>query len=399
MKYAIVLGDGMADHPVETLGGKTPLAAARTPHMDRVAADGRVGLVHTIPQGMPPGSDVANLAIMGYDPARWYTGRAPLEAASLDVALAPGDLAFRCNFVTVAEGTMADYSAGHITTREAKVLVDTLNEKLGSAALRFHAGTSYRNLMVMSDVADMALQTTPPHDILDQPIEGHWPKGEGADEIKALMARSQDILAEHDVNRVRTDMGENPANMIWLWGEGRRPALTSFAERFGVTAAVICAVDLVRGIAKSIGWTVVPVEGATGYLDTDYAAKGRAAVEALETHDLVFVHVEAPDEAGHSGDARAKVEAIERIDADIVAPLLDSLAGRGVYRMMVLCDHPTPVALRTHVAEPVPVALCGTGITPMRELAYTESDAAHGEVDIDRGHDLMEYFLQSGLRP
>lgn len=393
MKYAIVVPDGLADFPLEELDGKTPIEVARVPNMDAVSRAGKLGTAVTIPEGMPAGSDVANLSLLGYDPRRYYTGRAPLEAASLGVGLGAEEVAFRCNLVTVSDGVMVDYSAGHIRTEEARVLLGLLSQQLAGEEVTFHLGTSYRHLMVYRGSEPMEVHTTPPHDIMGEPIERHLPRGRGAELLVRLMERSRAVLAGHEVNAVRRDLGENPATMIWLWGEGRRPEMPSFQERFGLRAGVISAVDLINGIGVLLGMERIRVPGATGYYDTDYAAKGRYAVEALERLDLVYVHVEAPDEAAHDGSARMKVETLERIDRYVVGPLWEALKERGEYRMMVVSDHYTSTERRTHVAEPVPFAICGTGIEPIRELPFSEANAAMGELEIDQGHLLMEYFL------
>ena len=394
MKYAVVVPDGMADHPIERLGNRTPLEAAATPNMDIVAASGRLGLVCHTPLVLPPGSDVAMLSVLGYDPTTCYTGRAPLEAASMGIELGPSDVAFRCNLVTVDGDAMADHSAGHISNREAAVLVELLNEKLGSDTVRFYPGVGYRHLMVYRGPERLTAECTPPHDILDQPIARHLPRGAGADLLIRLMERSRGLLAGHDINDVRIDLGENPANMIWLWGGGTRPSLEPFAQRYGKRGAVIAAVDLVRGIAASVGLDIIKVEGATGYIHTNFAGKGQAAIEALGTHDFAFVHIEAPDEASHQGNIQAKVDAIEAVDEHIVGPLLAALASRGEYRLLVLPDHPTPLEVRTHVAEPVPFAYCGTGVGDRSGLSFTEPNAAQTGLLVEPGHLLLGTFLR-----
>jgi 2,3-bisphosphoglycerate-independent phosphoglycerate mutase len=397
VKYAIVVPDGMADHPIERLGGRTPLEAAAKPNLDRLAREGRLGLVSHTPKGLPPGSDVALLSVLGYDPTQGYTGRAPLEAASMGIDLQPGETAFRCNLITAAADTLADHSAGHISSQEAAVLVGLLNQKLGSEVIHFHPGVGYRHLMVYRGPKPIRAECTPPHDILDQSIAKHLPRGQGAEILTDLMKRSRDLLGPTDINDVRIDLGQNPANMIWLWGGGTRPQFRAFQDTYGRRAAVIAAVDLVRGIAVTLGMDVIQVEGATGYIQTNYAGKGRAAVEALRDHDLVFVHIEAPDEAGHQGNIQAKVDAIEAIDKHIVGPLADALAAMGDHRLLVLPDHPTPIDLRTHVAEPVPFAYAGSGVGEPSRRLYTEANAAETGLLIDPGYRLMGIFL--GSRP
>ena len=393
MKYCIIVPDGMADDPLEVLGGRTPLEAAETPAMDRVAAAGRVGLVRLVPPGMPPGSDVANLSLVGYDPRRYYTGRAPLEAAAMGLQLAPGQVAFRANLVTVTDGVMRDYSAGAISTREARVLVDALNRALESDEVRFYPGVSYRHVMIYSGSEPMEVTTTPPHDIIDQPVAGHLPVGRGQELVRRIMSLSRDVLAGHDINRVRIDLGENPATQVWLWGQGPAPRMPAFRERFGLEGAAITAVDLIKGLARIIGWRVVEVPGATGYYDTDYSAKGLYALAALEESDLVFVHIEAPDEAGHHGDVRNKVRAIERIDSEIVEPVARALKQVRDYRLLVLPDHPTPISRRTHTADPVPFAMCGRGVPVDRCRRFSESEAAKSGLSVDPGEVLMEILL------
>jgi len=395
VKYAIVIPDGAADRPSALLNGRTPLEVARLPNMNRIAAEGRLGTVQTIPAGQSAGSDVAILALLGYDPEKNYTGRAPLEAVARGIDLGPEDWVFRCNLVTVAEEEMVDYSAGHISTQEAKVLIQALQERLGTETLRFYSGIGYRHLVVVRGEV-FKVRTAAPHDFLGSPIKRHLPKGKNAARLKELMLASREVLAEHPVNKVRRDLGENPATQIWLWGQGRKPALESFAARWGLRGAAITAVDLVRGIALLIGWDVIEVDGATGYYDTNYAGKGRAAVEALKTHDLVVVHVEATDEAGHNGDGREKVRALEAIDREVVGPVLEALEAQGdPWRILVAPDHETPLDLRTHDRQPVPFAMMGSGLAGARPGgAMTEAEARKTGMHVAVGHELMEYFLK-----
>ncbi len=404
MKYAIIVPDGMADRPLERLSGRTPLEAAATPNMDRVAGEGRLGLTCHTPKGLPPGSDVALLSVLGYDPRECYTGRAPLEAASMGIELAPGEVALRCNLVTTFEGAMADHSAGNISTAEGAALIERLNQavrekppncppKVTADQISFHPGVGYRHLMLYRGEAPMDPSCTPPHDIIDQPIRKHLPRGKGANLLRNIIQWSEEVLADTDVNDVRTDLGQNPANRVWLWGGGTRPHLQPFVQRHGLRGAAIAAVDLVKGIAISLGFDAPHVPGATGYLQTNYAGKGQAAVAALEDHDLVFVHVEAPDEAGHQGDIQAKVDAIEAVDQHVVGPVIEALAQAGDYRLLVLPDHPTPIAVRTHVAEDVPFAWCGSDVAEGSGERFTEGAAARTGLTVRPGHRLMAAFL------
>jgi 2,3-bisphosphoglycerate-independent phosphoglycerate mutase len=392
MKYAIIIPDGAADLPIAELGGKTPLEAAHTPNMDRIAATGKVGTVRNVPKGMYCGSDVAIMSVLGYDPRQYYTGRAPLEAAAQGLTLAPDETVFRCNLITVVDGLMEDYSAGHISTGEAAALIGELNRILGGEHVKFHPGISYRHLMTFK--GDMQVETTPPHDITGKPVQQFLPTGKGADLLRTIIDRSQAILATHEINTVRRDLGENPATSVWLWGQGKMPQLPDFRSRFGVSGAAITAVDLIRGMARLIGWTNIDVQGATGYIDTNYAGKGAAAAEALDKYDLVLVHVEAPDEAGHIGNVDAKVQAIASIDQHVVGPLMTRLRKEGDdWRILVLPDHPTPCSIRTHTEAAVPFAIAGKRITAVVGKSYSEKEAADGDLHIDHGNELMEYFL------
>lgn len=393
MKYAIIVPDGMADRPIEKLGGKTPLEMAETANMDKVVYIGRLGRVKTVPKGMAAGSDVAIMSVLGYDPLQHHPGRASLEAANLGMTVSEDDAVFRCNLVTISDGAMADYSAGQITTKEAEVLVATLNEKLSTETVSFHLGTGYRHIMLLRGGASISPKCFPPHDILLKNISKYLPSGDGADVLTNIMERSGLILAEHEVNRVRIDLGENPANMVWLWGMGLTPHIPSFRESYELTGAVVAAVDLVKGLAKIIGWDQVDVAGATAGLDTNYEGKGDAAIDALKEHDLVLVHIEATDEAGHAGNISAKIDAIHEVDAHIVGPIMRYLQEQEDYRLLVLPDHPTPIELRTHSADPVPFALCGSNVAPDHHETFTETQADESDLLIEPGHELMEYFL------
>ena len=393
MKYAIILLDGAADVPLDELDGKTPLQAAEIPHIDWISSHGKIGTVRNIPEQLPAGSDVAIMSVLGYDPRRQYTGRAPLEAAAMGLDLDDDEWVFRCNLVTIVDGVMADYAAGHITNKEAHTLIHELNKSLGCDEVRFYPGLSYRHLMTYK--GEVNVKTTPPHDILMRKAEGHLPTGRGADRLRDLIKRSGEVLGEHAINAVRRDLGENAATSIWLWGEGKTPHLAPFESRFGLRGAAITAVDLVRGLAKLIGWDRIEVEGATGYLDTNYAGKGAAAVEAVGEYDLVFTHIEAPDEAGHNANAQGKVTAIEQIDEHIVGPVLRRLREEedGQWRILALPDHPTPCTVRTHTRDAVPFALAGEGVKMVVGASFDEDSAARADLHIPRGCELMEYFL------
>lgn len=394
MKYVVFIGDGMSDEPMAELDGQTPLMVARSPNLDRMVQDGMGGWCRITPPGYPPGSDVANLGVLGYDVGGCYTGRSPLEAAAMGVALGEDDVAFRCNLVTLSEDhrVMADFCAGHIGTEEAAELVRSVDERLGTETLRFHPGVGYRHLLVWRGGA-AEMSCTPPHDIPDRPIIEHLPKGPGSDILLRLMRDSWRLLTDHPVNRARTARDDRPANSLWLWGQGRRPAVQAFQERFGKSGGMISAVDLLKGIAVNIGFENFEVAGATGWIDTDYHGKAAACIEGLARHDLMCVHVESPDEAGHAGRVDYKVRAIEDFDAKIVGPVLEYLRGQGAYRAVACPDHPTPIARRTHTRDPIPFALCGTGIDPDRNAAYDERLLETGSRSFDPGHRMMEYLL------
>jgi 2,3-bisphosphoglycerate-independent phosphoglycerate mutase len=395
-KYAIIVPDGAADEPLEQLGGKTPLEAADTPNMDEVCRRGRLGLVKTVPDGFEPGSDVAQMSLLGYDPHQYYRGRAPVEAAARDIPLKQTDWVFRCNLVTVADGKMADHSSGHISTEEGVALIRALASEIHDPRLELHTGVSYRHLLVCRDM-DFDVRTYPPHDFIGTPVEKILPRGKGADLLLDLMSLSQKIFATHEVNRVRADLGENQASSVWFWGQGRQVYLESFHKRYGLPGAAITAVDLVRGLAKLVGFDLIQVPGATGFVDTNYAGKGAAAVEALERYDVVFVHVEAPDEASHAGNAQMKLKAIEEVDKHVVGPLLKAIEKYDTWRILVLPDHPTNVKGGAHSAQPVPFAMCGTGLDGILDLRFSEKDAAASGFKIEKGCELMEYFLRSGM--
>lgn len=396
MKYVVLVPDGAADYPLDVLGGKTPLAAAHTPHMDRLAREGAGGLVQMIPAERHPGSDIGNLEIFGYDSRVHYTGRSPLEAASMGVDLGPDGIAFRLNLIHCDQDTLVDYSAGHISTEEARELVEAIGAELGRSDLRFYAGNSYRHLLVF-DRGPEELASYPPHDIMGQSIAQHLPSGQGQELIRELMEKAKPILAEAEVNKRRAANGDKTANAIWLWGSGRALALDSLDSKYGFNGGVISAVDLVRGIGQSAGLRVIDVPGITGYLDTNFEGKAEYALAALERDNFVYVHVEAPDEAGHNGDPEAKKQAIEDFDARVVAPILAGLERLGPCRILMTPDHRTPIALRTHSREPVPFVLWGEGIEADALQAYNESAGEKGSMQVAHGHWLMEYLR--GTRP
>ncbi|MBF0308924.1 MAG: cofactor-independent phosphoglycerate mutase [Magnetococcales bacterium] len=394
MKFAVFLGDGMSDLPMVELEGRTPLMVARTPHLDRMVSKGIGGWSRNTPEGYYPGSDVANLGVLGYDVRGTYSGRSPLEATAMGVELGPSDVAFRCNLVTLsADGIlMEDFSAGHISNEESVLLMQSLNELFADSGFRFYPGVGYRNLAVWSGGGDL-LQCTPPHDISGQPIAAYLPQGMDAALPLQLMVRSRELLREHPVNRQRVAQGKKPASSIWLWGHGKRPRLASFHSKFGLSGGMISAVDLMRGIALNIGFEVYNVPGATGWIDTNYEGKASTCIRGLKEHDILFVHVEAPDEAGHAGRLDYKIQAIEDFDARVVGPVMAYLEEQGSFRALALPDHPTPVALRTHNRDPVPFAMVGTGIEPDDNHRYDEELLRRGSRSFDPGFHMMSAFL------
>jgi 2,3-bisphosphoglycerate-independent phosphoglycerate mutase len=399
MKYAIIIPDGCADEPQDSLGGKTPLQAANIPQIDAIAAAGLVGRSNNVPEHLPAGSDVANLSLLGYDPNKHYTGRAPLEAAAQGIELGADDWAIRCNLVTVQDQIMKSFTAGHITNDEASELIQAAAEQLDDDHLQFVPGVSYRNLLLYRAGSGKApfhspdTRSTPPHDLTDKSVADDFPRGPGSDLLTELMSRTVDIFAGHPVNARREAQGKLPATNIWLWGIGKAPVLVPFEQVYGKQGKMITAVDLLRGLATLIGWDRIEVPGATGYTDTDYAAKGRYAIEALPTTDIVCVHVEAPDEASHEGDTAAKIKALEAIDAQIVGPLHEALKAQGDYRILISPDHPTPVRTKTHSHGFVPWTIGGTGMEPDASTTYDEVTAAEGK-SFAAGHELMAYFLK-----
>ncbi len=400
MKYVVILGDGMADYRVAELGDKTPLQYARKPNIDRLAKQSRVGLVRTVPEGMPPGSDVANLSVLGYDPRLYYTGRSPLEAVSMGIQLGDTDVAFRCNLVTLsdepvyADKTMIDYSSDEITTQEAAILLHEVNSRLGTDILKFYAGVSYRHLLVWQG-GPVEFDLTPPHDISDLKITDYLPTGTQSELLIQFMRESHNFLKDHPVNRNREARGLRPANSLWIWGQGKRPLIPKFQEKYGLDGSVISAVDLTKGLGLCAGLEVVEVPGATGNIHTNFLGKAKAALEELRRgNDFVYVHIEAPDEAGHRGELDNKVKAIEEIDAQVLGPILAGLEGMGEYRIMILPDHPTPLSIRTHVSNEVPFLMYqNTQPFPSTVEAYDEDTAKSTGLVIEKGHELMDWFI------
>ncbi|MCU6762657.1 cofactor-independent phosphoglycerate mutase [uncultured Roseburia sp.] len=398
MKYVVVLGDGMADRPIEELGNKTPLEYARTPMMDQLAAEGEIGMVHTIPDGMKPGSDTANLSVLGYDPRKYYSGRSPLEALSIGVDMKDTDIALRCNLVTLSEEEscyearkIIDHSSGEISTEDAAVLLNAVREELETEGYKFYTGTSYRHLLIWEkgEVVDLVQ----PHDVLGQTIGQHLPEDKM---LREMMKKSYDILVNHPINIERKKQGLNPANSCWFWGAGTKPALSSFEEKTSKKGAMISAVDLLKGIAVGSSMKVIHVEGANGGLDTNYEGKAQAAVDVLtkDGYDFVYVHVEAPDEMGHQGSVERKVKAIEYLDERLIRIIKEGLDAFGeAYRMLILPDHPTPICIRTHSSENVPYLLYDSVNKEQHHWKYNEADAEKSGKLIAHGHELIDYLF------
>lgn len=400
MKYAIIIPDGAADEPQDALDGKTPIEAANTPAMDALASGGVVARVCHTPKSLPAGSEVGNMSLLGYDPLANFTGRAPIEAAAQGIELGEQDWAIRCNLVTVQDQTMKDFTADHISTEEATELLAAAQAELGGKGLEFVPGVSYRNLLIWRGAQrpapfTMDMRATPPHDLTDKSVLDSFPRGPGSDVLNELMTATTKLFADHSVNKKRLANGKLPATNVWLWGIGKAPKLQPFAEAYGPQGAMITAVDLLRGLASLVGWKRIEVPGATGYTDTDYAAKGRYAVEALNDVDLICVHVEAPDEASHEGDCAAKVKAIEEIDTHVVGPLVEALKSQGDHRVMISPDHPTFLSTKTHTHGNVPVIVAGTGIEPDQFDSYGDTNAANSELAFDAGWQAMKFFIGS----
>lgn len=401
MKYLVMLCDGMADEPNEALGNSTPMEKANKPCMDSLAAKAEVGIVKTVAEGLKPGSDVANLSVLGYEPAVYYSGRSPLEAVSIGIDLKDTDVTLRCNLVTLSDDedyenkTILDYCADDISSEEAKILIEYIQEKLGNDVFRFYPGVSYRHCLVWSNGNPHPGVLTPPHDITGKVITDYIPKGEAVDELYDLMKKSYDLLKDHPVNQARIARGKRPANSIWLWGEGTKPLLDNFSEKFGIKGSMISAVDLLKGIAICAGMNSVDVDGATGYLDTNFDGKCKAAIEEFKNGaDLVYVHVEAPDECGHRGEIENKVKAIEMIDEHILGPVVEFLKGYDDFAVLVCPDHPTPLSIRTHTSTPVPYLIydskneINSGVK-----VFCEKEARETGNYIEKGFTMMNYFL------
>lgn len=403
LKYLVIVGDGMADYAMEQFNGKTALQHAKTPNFDKIARNGLLGLVKTIPDSLPPGSDTANLSVMGYNPLKFYTGRSPFEAISVGVEMAPEDVSFRCNLVTLSNEdryqnkTMVDYCADEISDQEAGELIEVIDQKLGTDYIKFHKGFLYRNLMIWSGAPD-DWQLTPPHDISGQKIGEHLPAGQKAADLTGMMKRSHEILSEHPVNKKRVDNGLNPANSIWIWGNGRKPMIPEFEKQYGLKGAVISAVDLMKGIGLFAGLSVIEVEGATGNIDTNYSGKVNAALEALnDGKDFVYLHIEAPDECSHRFEIDNKVKAIELIDQKVVKVVLDELGRSNMeYSILLVTDHATPLSLGTHTREPVPFAIFRSNKNESNpEQRFDEVSAAETGFLIKEGYKLMDLFVNN----
>jgi len=397
MKYIVLIGDGMADEPLQEIGNKTVLQASNTTNMDYLVNKGRAGLARTVPEGMPPGSDVANMSIIGYDPKKYYTGRSPLEAASMKIELEKGDVAFRCNLITIKDEKIADHGSGHITSQEAEDIIKTVQEELGNENFSFYPGISYRHLMIAKNGIAANTICTPPHDVIDEDRHLHMPKGEDSEFIIELTEASMKVLKDHPVNKKRAEEGKNTADSIWLWGQGYAPAFTPFEELYGLKAAVISAVDLIKGIGMHAGCDIIEVPGATGYLDTNYIGKAEYAIDALKDHDMVFVHVEAPDEAGHMGNLEAKIQAIEDFDEKVVGTILKAAKDyREDISIMVLPDHPTPIALRTHTSDPIPFVIYSTKEEKIDTAeTFDEEGVQKGSFEIVNASDLINIMTKA----
>lgn len=397
MKYAILIPDGAADDPLPQLGGKTPLESAKTPFMDSIARAGTIGTARTVPDGFESGSDVATMSLLGYDPAVYHTGRAPLEAAAQQIPLSPSDWVFRCNLVTVLNGIMKDHSSGGITDEDARTLLKLLADNVKLPGYEFHAGVSYRNLLVVRGDQQFDVKTKPPHEIPDEEASKYLPTGAGQEPLREIIALSAKLLADHPIVKKHIAKGINPPTQAWLWGQGHPPAMDKFEKRFGVKSGVmITGVDLLRGLAVLLGWDNLTVPGMTSFHDTDYAAQGKYTCDALDKWDVVVSHIESPDEASHQADWKTKIAAIEAIDQHVVGPVLKKLQTFDDWRILVLPDHPTNIATRKHGYAPTLFAMSGKGVKQGTATGYDEKNAVASGVKFDRGHELMGYFLRGG---
>ncbi len=403
-KIVILIGDGMADYPIESLGNRTPLEAARTPNMDSVAQQGLLGLIKTVPDGMQPGSDIANLSIFGYDPKKYFTGRAPLEALNMGIEMKPGDVAFRCNMVAVENGKMKDFSAGHVESGLSKVIIEELSRSITIKGIKFFPGVSYRNIMLWEECPFRdIMSTTPPHDIQGLDIDGYLPGGDCGKILREIMKKSEDILKNSGpVEAAKKTMKGNPTS-IWLWGGGKKPAIRTLEEMYGLHGHTISAVDLVHGMGKAAGLTPLKVDGATGYIDTNYKGKAAALLEGIKKCNFIYLHVESPDESGHEGNLEHKIKAIEDFDEKVVGPVFEGLKSSGGFILAIMPDHPTPVKLRTHTADPVPFIIYSSGgwrtlggkYSPA--FSYNEAAAAKTGFFINDGHTLIQLLLNEGI--
>lgn len=393
-KFVIIVPDGAADYPIASLGNKTIFEAAEKPNLDSIALTGLQGLSHTVPPHLQPGSDVAMMAVLGYDSSKYYTGRAPIEAVAQGINVSPTDWIFRTNLVTIEKEKIADHSAGHITSEEGKIFIDELNKSLGNDEIRFYPGVGYRHLMVIKNLDYSNVVTQPPHDNIGIAISELLPQGRNSEKLNELISKSRELFQNHPINQKRKEQNKRTADSIWFWGQGKKAQMEPFEKKYGLKGATITAVDLVKGLSYLIGFDFIQVEGATGYFDTNYKGKGEAAVEALKKYDIVLVHIEAPDEAGHIGNAEIKKKALEEIDKHIIGPVLVGLKKYDSWRILVLPDHPTPISIKKHVNEPVPFAIAGTDVKSSVHFPFSEMNAAKTNVVFENGYELMEFFLR-----
>jgi 2,3-bisphosphoglycerate-independent phosphoglycerate mutase len=402
MKYVVIIGDGMSDYPLDELNKKTPLEVANKPNIDEITKKGKAGQLKTVSDDLEPGSDVANMSIFGYNPQKYYTGRGPLEAGSMGINTTDNEVIFRCNFITEKNGILSDFNAGHITSEEASILINDLNKQfskeqnpnINDDGGKFYSGISYRHLFVKNGPELADLETTPPHDIVGENIDKYidW-RDKNSLAIKNIMLQSKKTLENHPINQKRKDEGKKPANMVWLWGQGLKPSLPKFNDIYGLNGSVITGVDLLKGIGVFAGLNNIDVPGATGYFDTDYKAKGKYAANALEDNDFLFVHIEAPDEAGHAGDIEEKIKAIERIDKHVVGQIMDEIPRYEDYKIAILPDHATPIDIRTHTRDLVPLAIYDTTSESDDVTIYTEKSVVGGSLGIDEAYNLVSRMI------